>query len=374
MISLFLGLLVVSAIPSSDENFVKHRLLESWTVEMKVPANAGDQVKALFLGGLSPEDQSFYTSDVDHLVSKRSLLSGERLWKSSLPSEAQSTWAIQGDSLFGGDTKGRLFRISTKDGQVIWSIKTKGFFLSAPLVNDKTVLAMNSLGTLEAYSREKGEWKWQQGDPAEVPMGLWGAKSGAWFGSSVAAGFPSGILQIFNPENGMKIWSSSFSNPNTSEVGLNDIKSIQSVGSYLVTASYNGDLRAWKALSGSQKLLWEKKVSAAAPVSFSEDESMIFVSDRQGKLQAYEVETGYLRWEKSLGSMGSQVAVEGDRLWIGTADGRVVVVRTDGAELARTKSFESGIYAMPLIVNESEAVVVSDRGILRRLALVRSGI
>jgi len=341
---------------------------------MKVPANAAEQVKGLFLGGLSPQDQSFYTSDADNLVSKRSLLSGERIWRSPELGEAQSTWAVHGDSLFGGDTKGRLFRVSTENGHVIWSIKTKGFFLSAPLVSDDTVLAMNSLGTLEAYSRENGEWKWQQGDPADVPMGLWGASAGAWFGSSVAAGFPSGVLQIFNPTTGAKIWSSSFSTPSTSEIGLNDIKSIQSAGPFLITASYNGDLRGWKAMSGSQKLLWEKKISAAAPVTFSEDQSMIYVCDRNGKLQAYEVETGYMRWEKSLSAMGTQAALKGDRLWIGTADGRVLVIRTDGAELARTKSFDSGIYAMPLVVNENEAVVVSDRGILRRLALVRTGI
>jgi len=341
---------------------------------MKVPANAGEQVKELFLGGLSPEDQSFYTSDADNLVSKRSLLSGEKIWRSPESGEAQSSWTVHGDSLFGGDTKGRLFRVSNQDGRVIWSIKTKGFFLSAPLVNDEVVLAMNSLGTLEAYSRESGEWKWQQGDPAEVPMGLWGAKAGVWFGGSVAAGFPSGVLQVFNPTNGTKIWSASFSSPTSNEVGLNDIKSIQSAGSYLVTSSYNGDLRAWKSMAGSQKLLWEKKISAAAPVTFSEDQSMIYICDRMGKLQALEVETGYMRWEKSLTSMGSQVGIKGDRLWIGTADGRVLVIRTDGAELARTRSYESGIYAQPLVINENEAVIVSDRGILRRLALVKTGI
>jgi outer membrane protein assembly factor BamB len=368
--SLFLVALLMNSV------FAESRILTDWTVEMEPPQNATEQVSAFFMGGLSGNEESFFTSDRRSLVVGRSVRTGEVIWRSLEDSSSQSHWTASEDSLFGGDNKGIVYRIRKNDGTTVWKAKSKGFFVAAPLVDSQRVYLLNSLGNLEVFSRETGEWLWQSGTSGEAASVLSGAVSALAFGSQIVAGFPNGTLQAFDATSGSKIWSSSFIGSGDDAGGVNDVRSLRVFGDKLAAASYAGSLRLWRALGGSQRLVWEKKISSAQPVEFSSDGLVIYVSDRQGRLSALDSETGFLRWEKSFSAPLNAVAVSpSGNLWAGTGSGEVLVIDTQGALIARRLDVARAFYSQFLALNDGSVLTVSDRGVLRRLRLtsVRPG-
>lgn len=346
-----------------------YQIFTDWTVEMNLPQDARDQVQSVYLGGLSPEEESFYTSDKKHLVAKRSLLSGEIIWRSAIQGEAQSQWMAHGDSLYGGDTRGRIFRIRKSDGSIVWERSSKGVFFAAPFVSNELVYFSNSVGTVEAFELESGNFLWQQSDPIETSLSLLSHTSVVGFGSLILAGFPSGVLQAFEPRSGSKVWSSSFAGRVQEDVGLNDVKSIASQGPYFAASSYNGNLRVWQSQGGSQKQLWEKQFSAASPALFSEDAKHFYLADRQDRLLSIETETGYIVWDSALPGQGSPPAFLGSRIWIGTSTGSILVFDRAGKELARLASNEGSYIARPIILSPDTAIFVSSRGIIKKVTL-----
>lgn len=374
---LFLGFGLISCtasiILSPIESYAaqEKKLLYSWTKRLGEGQTGQEENQLFFLGGLSADSQYFYVANLHSEITKRLTSTGEAVWRVPLEAQSQSDWLLEKDYLIGGDTKGNLYKLNAEDGKIIWKVNSKGILFSRPLVFGNLVYVQNSYGILQCYDLESGAWQWQQEDPSGANLNLWSAKGPVLFDERVLAGFPSGVLQAFEPLTGNRLWTKTFSLAVSESIGLNDVRSVSSDGEFVVASSYNGDLKAWHSQAGSLSPIWQKKISLHAPVVFDNQDGvkLIYASNRNQQVSAIELNSGYVRWQSPVfGGLASTVSKNGESIWLGLSSGGVVVLNAqDGQEKASLKSVGVPIYTSPLVLNESEAIVLDSRGILRRL-------
>lgn len=355
-------------------NFPHHtnaepQILTRWTEVMEYTNNAADLVGQFFLGGLSPTDGSFYVAGARPYLEKRSLKTGGLLWEAELDALSQSTWAISSDLLLGADVKGQMYGIQKDSGKVQWKQVGKGLYFSAPLIHEGRSYWINSYGTLSAHRVEDGAWLWQYSETATASLHLWSDLGPQIFSNLVLAGFPSGLLMAFEPVSGNRVWQESFGLAVEDSLSLNEVRSIQSENGYLIASSYSGNLKMWKAQGGSKVLLWEKRMSLHGPAKFDFEKQNVYVSDRQGQLHAIDLESGYIRWTQNLYSgLGTSPNFGRKSIWVGTSGGAVQAFdRETGKALGSAYDVGSAIYQSPLILENDEAIVLSTKGVLRRL-------
>jgi len=376
-ILVILGLLLrfsleLEAAPSSYE------ILSRWAVELGHAKNetALDRYQRAKLSGLTLDDGYFYSTSFEGRLEKRSLLTGETVWRSPLGADLQSTWALDAKDakLFGGDTKGNLYSIDSKTGNILWKTASKGVFFAKPLIGADQIWAMNSRGTLSSYDKDSGQWLWQQNDPDSKNLLLWSFQGPVLFNNSVVSGFPSGVLQGFDPKSGKALWNESFNILAQGAESFNDLKSIQAASDYLFASSFSGDLKAWVSMKGGKSLLWSKKISLHAPMQIGDD-GILYFSARDGSVQAVEIKTGYLKWQFDLPEgLGTEPAV-GDRyVWVASTKGFVYVLsKADGKIVNKTGNYQATIWNPTVLVpqDDSQALVITETGIIRKLHLAK---
>jgi outer membrane protein assembly factor BamB len=361
-------LLLALILPSTS--FGAYELLPVWTVRLAENENPDERFKQMAVMGLAIDGDSFYLATPNKTVDKRFLSSGEIKWSTKLEGQSQSNWVYSKGELFGGDTKGFYYCINATDGSIKWKKQTKGVFYSKALVDDKQVYTMNSLGTLVAYDRATGEWKWQEADDRTTNLTLWSFQGPIFFEGKVVAGFPSSVLKAFDPESGTRIWTEDFHVNPTGADNFNDLKAVSTKAPYLFASSFGGDLRAWKAMNGSKKQIWQKKTPLHAPVTATEA-GFIYLSTKDGFVQKLDLETGYVKWQFKLPEgQGGQPILLNDKIWVTTSKGRVYVLDQVGNKIAESESFQSSIWNAPVIINDNEALVITSRGIVRRLKVM----
>ncbi|TVQ78426.1 MAG: hypothetical protein EA369_06885 [Bradymonadales bacterium] len=354
--------------PASAEDW---KLFHRWLVVMNPSTNPAEQVGRFFVGGLQVEEDRFLVAGLAPQVAARSIRTGQVLWESPLKGPSQSSWVVEGDEVFGADTKGYAYALNRRTGESLWERRVRGIFFGEALVDRERFYLMNSQGQLVALDRHTGEWLWQQSDTEASLFSLISGQPLAFFQNRLLAGFPSGRLQGLQASTGERLWTDSFGTAGVDSMGLNDLRSIRSEGEYLVAASFGGILRAWKAQAGSRKLLWEKSVGVHSSPVIDQASGSVFVSDREGRVQKIELETGNLIWEYSLArGLASEVALGSEEVWFGSSEGSLFVLdRRTGKPLLSSTELGSGIFHAPVIVAEKEVLVVTSRGILRRVFL-----
>lgn len=369
MITTGFELFLFLVLTSDPQNLIFNR----WTVSTLKAASSLERHMAANLSSLVLDSSEgvFYSVNPKSRLEKRGLQSGEIVWSTQLDGVSQATWTKSGEFIYGGDTAGNFYAVSCSSGEIKWKVSTKGAFFSRPLVGEKQIWVNTSLGTLQSYDLETGAWLWQQADPQGGALSLWSGSGPVLFQGQVVSGFPSSLLQSFDPISGRLLWKESFAS-SLSEIGesFNDLKSVAADSEILVASSYGGDLKVWLAQAKSKKLLWSKRLSLYAPVTISGNQ--IYLSARDGSLQSLELSTGYLRWKYDLPrGLSTQPAVMGNRVWVGTSAGEVYILTTEGKLIAKNSSIESPIWNPPVLLNSEDAIFSSSSAILRRYYLAR---
>lgn len=349
-------------------------ILTDWLVRLGDSIEAQGEANEFHLGAVSGADDSFYISNVSYGISKRSLQTGEVIWSNSLHQNiSQSSLAISEEGIFGGDTKGNIFKINPATGEELWSVNSKGVVFGRPLVAESKVYVLNSYGVLQAYDAMTGDWQWQQEDSGGASLGLWSFQGPIFQNARVLAGFPSGVLQAFEPATGNRLWSEPFQLAAAETMGLNDLKAVSAEGDYLAASSFSGDLVLWGVSKGSLSLKWKKKLSLHTPPTFDFETNTLYVSDREGFVYALDLKTGYERWQyKAPDGLATSLRFAENNIWLASSGGSIIVLSKDGTEISKTKPVAAPIYAPAFVLNDRAAIFVDSRGFLRRMSLVEN--
>ncbi|MDB5037937.1 MAG: outer rane assembly lipoprotein YfgL [Bacteriovoracaceae bacterium] len=364
----FIILFLILVPPSRAEKV----FLSRWAVDLTNTDSSLDRHRIADLAGLIVDVDRIYISNPLGKLDRRYLQTGELDWSVALEGPSQVTWTISGEDIFGGDTRGNLYCIRTKDGSIKWKATTKGVFFSKVLVGPEQVWVTTSNGTVQAYDRSTGQWLWAQSDPQSTTLALWSFQGPVLFQGHLLAGFPSALLQAFEPLTGKPVWKESFSaSAMDGFESFNDLKSVSTDGAeILVASSYSGDSKVWKAQGVAKKLLWQKRLSLYAPATLDANDS-IFLSARDGSVQSLETETGFVKWKHELShGLGTQPSISGNHVWVGTSAGEIYAFSKEGSLLAKGESYESPIWNPPVLLTEDEALILTSSGILRRVRLV----
>lgn len=354
---------------STSEAPAKNSILSRWTESLQNPKNAMDQIEQFFLGGLSDTQENFfYTSGSKASLDKRSALTGEVVWSASLEAPSQGNWAFTDDLALGSDVRGKIYGIDKNSGKVRWTMPSKGLFFSRPLVFGDQSFWVNSLGVLISLRNSDGKWLWQYSDTNISALHLWAHQGPQLFGNLVLAGFPSGLMIAFDPTTGNRVWQESFATAVEDGLSLNEVRAISAKDQYLLASAFGGNTRLWKAAGSSKTLVWEKRMSLSAAGQFDFEKSQVYLSDRGGNLQAIDLETGFIKWTQYLeGGVGTQPSFSGPWVWVATSNGQVYAFdRQTGEPAGESIITGSPVYNPPLTI-DGDAIIVSSKGILRRL-------
>jgi outer membrane protein assembly factor BamB len=342
------------------------QLTNVWTVETNHPETALQEYQEYRLGGMVKDDKAFYLPGSRKSLEKRSLQTGSLIWTAALQGDSQALWTLNDQMIYGGDTRGNLYAIDTRSGQIKWTTSTKGMFVSAPAVKGEQLWTMNSLGVLQSYDKSTGQWLWQQTDPSVGNLMLWSARGPILMDNQVIAGFPSALIQSFDAQSGRLLWKDSFQVLPGGSDSFNDLRSISGLERQVFASSFAGNLKVWMLDAANPKIKWEKKISLYAPVSFYED--LVILSAKDGSVQALDAENGLEKWKFQLSQgLGSQPVISNDGIWVSTTDGQVYLLSLDGKLKAKSNSTETPIWNAPLLVESDEVIVMTTRGILRRI-------
>ncbi len=172
---------------------------------------------------------------------------------------------------FGADDK-RIYALTTKKGELIWSYATNAAVRSSPTVADGIVYAGSNDDHLYAVNAEAGEF-------------IWRYRTGGDVISSPAVA--NGIVYV----------------------GSND-----------------GSLYALDATTGT--LAWSYETGGAVVSSPAVSDGVVYVGSYDGFLYALDAATGSLVWSyETEDKVASSPAVSGDNVYVGSVDGHVYAFR-----------------------------------------------
>lgn len=356
-------------VPSASEASTKGSILSRWTESLQNPKDAMDQIEQFFLGGLSDTKENFfYTSGANASLEKRSALTGEVIWSASLEAPSQGNWAFTEDLVLGSDVQGKIYGIDRSNGKVLWTMLSKGLFFSQPLILEDRSFWMNSLGILMAIRNSDGKWLWQYSDTNISALHLWSHQGPQLFSNFVVAGFPSGLMIAFDPATGDRMWQESFATAVEDGLSLNEVRAISAKDQYLLASAFGGNTRLWKTLGSSKTLVWEKRMSLSAAGQFDFENSQVYLSDREGNVQAVDLETGFIKWTQYLeGGVGAQPSYSGRWVWVATSHGHVYAFDRQTGESAGEPIITGSPVYNPPLASSGDVIIVSSKGVLRRL-------
>lgn len=206
---------------------------------------------------------------------------------------------LRGNKIFVADIGGQLDAINMNTGKVIWSNKTSYAFVSGPTLGHGTLILTTSNSQLVAFSSKDGHQLWHQKLSGDVLANPIIAKN------QVIAKTIDGNLYSFTVQNGKKLWLLEHGSP-----------------SLVLKAS-------------------------SSPVLMNNNTVLVGYSD--GKLDAVDIETGHILWQRSIvyatGSsdverlvdIDSDPIVSGHVVFLGSYQGSVGGVSLDDGQFVWRK-------------------------------------
>jgi outer membrane protein assembly factor BamB len=241
--------------------------------------------------------------------------------------------AIEGDTIFAVDYKGRVLSVDALSGRTKWRTETELDVSSGPSVKENMLLIGTLDGTVHAFRAADGSPMWQAAVSSEV-LALPVLEDGV-----VVVRCLDGRVFGLDADNGSRLWVYDRSVPllslrgNGTPLGRAGIVYVGYDGGYVV---------ALRAADG--RVVWEQPVVAAEGRTELErlvdiDGRMavvatdLYVSSFKGRVASLAVESGRLLWFKDIGS-ATGVVVNRTRLAVSDRDGNLWLLdRRNGSTL-----------------------------------------
>lgn len=218
--------------------------------------------------------------------------------------------AIVGDAVYVADAGGVLHAVDLKTGKVRWKYETESSFETTPLVA----------------------------------------------GGRVFAGDQDGVFHAVDAGSGKKVWTVDTSTSIHSSANLVE-------DSHVVFGNDGADIYCLNAADG--KVIWKKAAGDRVNSSPAIGWGACLVSGCDAKLRAIDLKTGDERFAADLGSLSpGSPAVVNDRMIIGTDQGRVVCLSSEGGKELWTYTGvqnDAMVYASPAISSGIAVVGARDR-------------
>jgi outer membrane protein assembly factor BamB len=318
---------------------------------------------ALRLGlGLSADESRAYAAGHRGDVVAIELATGHTAWRTRTRAPLSGGTATGQGLVVVGASDGRFFALDAANGAIRWNTRVSGEVLAPAAISDRLIALRTVDGRLHALSLADGHELWTYEQP--VPrLSLRGTARPVIAGDLLLCGFDNGKVAAVNLNDGAMQWEATIAPPQgrTELERLDDIDSPVSVSHQDVyTVGFQGRV-AMLALDTGQ-IWWSHEASSYRGLTLDGD--TLYMSTADGEVVALRARTGAEIWrQKALLHRGlSALAVTDD--FVVTADYQGYVHWLDkasGALAGRASSGKARVSTAPVLAGE-KLLVINDRG------------
>jgi len=251
-------------------------------------------------------------------------------------------------------------------GKELWKASLPALALTAPLVAGGRVFVLTSDRTLMAFDGATGQKLWSQQKSGD-PLVLKQAGILTIFQENLLVGL-SGRLVAINPANGLSRWDVAIgSSRGTNEVErlVDLVQGVSRFNQVVCARAYQTSVTCIDAVKGTN--LWTR--TAQGHVGLAGNDNLVFGSESDGKLLAWQRSNGQVAWQKdSFRFRGlTAPAWTNDQLVVGDELGWAHWIDpTNGQTLARTLVDASGLAMAPVRAGKNW-VFVAKNGLIQAL-------
>lgn len=286
---------------------------------------------------------------------------GQDLWRLNLGTPVSAGVGSDGQTAAVITQDNELVAIT--EGRVSWRVRLPARSFTAPLVAGARVFVLTADRAVTAFDAQTGARLWNQSRPGE-PLVL--RQSGVLLAvdDTLVVGL-SGRLTGLNPLNGSIRWEA----PVATARGTNEVERlvdlvgpVSRVGSSVCTRSYGSAVGCVDTRSGG--VVWSKPAQGKTGVHG--DDNLVFGSEADGRLLAWQRVSGEQAWESSrlkYRDLTAPLAV-GRVLAVGDGTGLVhLLSREDGSEMTRLSTDGSPLIAAPVLAGQVMVVQTRKGGV-----------
>jgi outer membrane protein assembly factor BamB len=275
---------------------------------------------------------------------------GRRLHEVRLGSGVESTPALAGGVAVVGTDDGELIVVDVATGDERYRVRLGQMVRSSPIVVDGRVLigvVEGRTGAVAALDVDTGRVAWTRKLGAVF-------SSPARVGDRVLVGSDDGSLHALDLARGGVGWSHKLGGK---------VRATPAVaGELAVVGDFSGLLVAVRAADGTRA--WAREIGHAIYSSACVAGGLCVVGCREGHIHGVDLRTGEPRFETGTRGpvVASPVAV-GDRFLVGSTDGGLYLIGSDGAVVQRSELAAEGVQSSAALGAEPTAFVGSADGL-----------
>jgi eukaryotic-like serine/threonine-protein kinase len=293
----------------------------------------------------------FVGSDDDNLYAFST--GGSRLWMKQIGGDVRSSPAVSNGIVYVGSDGGYVQARRVRDGSLVWSHRFGKPVTSSPLIAEGRVYIGGRNGEFMALNAKTGKLVWKRS--------VWAVWDGAAYrNDTVYVASDQSRVWAFDADTGAKRWIRDVRGRARGTPAVTDTR--------VFVGTDSGRLYALARKSG--RVLWSSAVVApgngyvrCAPAVAN---GLVVVSvglttnPMDGKLRAYSVRNGALRWTGEMGDYSTSSPAFVNGMWVvGSFDHRLYAFGSNGGLLWNSGwqyqggFFDRGISASPAIVGDT---------------------
>ncbi len=349
-----------------DDNEIQPAELESFTEQVDIKrvwskSVGGSDQK--FWRSLRPSasDQVVYAANHQGEISALAVADGQQLWRTDLEIGLSGGVGYGAGMVMVGSIEGEVYALDADDGGVLWSSQLSSEVLTSPQSNGEVVVVQTIDDKIYALDAATGDERWQHDGDAPI-LSVRGTSSALVTDTMVLAGFDSGKLIAFNPENGALIWEARLALPK-GRTELERMVDIDGdpllVGDVIYAVSYQG--RVGAITRGTGRNLWFQDSSSHQSPAHGQEQ--IYVTEADDTMRAFQAGSGRPVWANEQLFLRRLTAptVFGSTVAVADAEGYLHLLDSvDGHFVGRTKVDGSGVAATMLARSDRLIVQAND--------------
>jgi outer membrane protein assembly factor BamB len=295
-------------------------------------------------------------------VSAFSLQNGARVWSAAVRPEDEDSptydggIAAEGGFVIAATGYGTVAGISANDGSMLWTMELGAPARSAPTIAAGRAYVVSADNIIYAIAIDDGSIAWSYSGIG-TSVGVLGNASPAVVGNQVIVPYSSGEILAFDATTGDPKWLDALigSNKFTAVSGLTDVAaSPVAYEGEVYAIAVSGRMIAVSLRDGDR--LWAQNVSSGHTPAVAGN--TIFAATLNGRVVAIDRKSGKVRWVSDLSASTNKKdkgpvslagpLLAGGQLWVGTSDGRMIVLDPSIGAVLSTQSVGNPIYISPI--------------------------
>lgn len=266
---------------------------------------------------------------------------------------------IRGDVIYTADKSGLVQAVHKKDGQIKWSLQLKDGIVSGPTVRDGFIAVGTNVSSLILINQANGKELWQAKVSGEV------LSPPAMAHQKVIAKTIDGKVYAFDAVTGKQLWSTDHGSPS---LVLKASSSPMIIGDLVLIGFSDGKLDALELQTG--RVVWQRSIAYGTGASDVErlvdidadpivKDNVAYLASYQGYIGALSLADGQFIWRKS-GSVYKNMVLKSNNLYLTDSNDVVWSInsRTGQVNWKQTALKARGL-TEPVLVGED--IVVGDK-------------